>query len=337
MPATRSPLGLFLMIAALLIVVGVGAGVGYEQVERAADRGRFPQIGRSVDIGGRALNLDCLGAEGPVVIFAAGSSWPFYGPREMWARGLPRPGYSWVAIQREVATFARACWYDRAGTGWSDPGPYPRDSAATARDLHALLAAARIPPPYVLVAEASAALDAQVYTGFYPADVSGLVLVDPAPAGLYERAFRSARQIPEFVRHTQSMSAEVWAGIGLWRLAAIGIPPAPRPPQFTSRDWDTIQQLQKAPNAGAALIQQMVSRQQDPEEARAAGGLGDRPLVVLTPRGSAVAALQGELASLSTRGKQVVVETSEVPLPYHAPESVIGAIREMAVPARRHR
>jgi len=103
-------------------------GIVYERVGEWRDRKRYPQIGSSVDIGGRTLNLYCSGEGSPTVIFeSAGHT----------------AGYSWIAIQPEVAKFTRACWYDRAGYGWSDPGPSPRTFAAIANDLHALLTAAR--------------------------------------------------------------------------------------------------------------------------------------------------------------------------------------------------
>src|ERR1022692_3860793 len=157
-------------LAALIVGTGVFAiavlsGLLYEQGQRARDREQFPPIGRSVDIGGRMLNIYCSGVGRPAVILERGAPWTFYKPKEMFENGAPRPGYGWVWIQRELAKTTTACWYDRAGSGWSDLGPYPRDSASQARDLHALLEGAGVPPPYVLVAEFSAAPDACVYHG----------------------------------------------------------------------------------------------------------------------------------------------------------------------------
>src|SRR5579859_2247950 len=161
-----------LIVTMIFLAILLVVGASYEQAERARDRERLPQIGRSVDIGGRALDIDCAGTGTPTVIFETGA---------------PRPGYSWVYIQREVAQFTRACWYDRAGFGWSDLGPYPRTSSASARDLQVLLARAAIEPPYVLVAETLAALDSRVYTGFYPDEVAGMVLVDGIHPDLFTR------------------------------------------------------------------------------------------------------------------------------------------------------
>src|SRR2546428_3455024 len=120
---------------AVLIVMALIAGVIYEQLGERRDRQRLPQIGQSIDIGGRTLNIYCSGEGSPAIILDTGAS---------------EPGYSWSNIQPELAKFTRACWYDRAGEGWSDRGPYPRTSAAIANDLHELLHRAGIPPPYVL-------------------------------------------------------------------------------------------------------------------------------------------------------------------------------------------
>ena len=75
------------------------------------------------------LNLYCSGAEQPVVILERGAPWLFYNnPQTMYENGAPRPGYGWVLIERELAKTTMACWYDRAGAGWSDAGPYPPDA-----------------------------------------------------------------------------------------------------------------------------------------------------------------------------------------------------------------
>ena len=71
------------------------------------------------------------------------------------------------------------CAYDRAGAGFSDPGPAPRDAEAIARDLDQALRAGRIARPYVIVGHSSGALYARVFAARRRADVVGMVLVDP--------------------------------------------------------------------------------------------------------------------------------------------------------------
>jgi len=118
----------------VLIALALVAGIVYEQIGRRRDRARLPQIGKSVNIGGRSLNIFCSGAGEPPVIFESGGA---------------GPGLGWEPFQTEVAKFTQACWYDRAGEGWSDLGPFPRTSVAIANDLHELLNRAGVPAPYV--------------------------------------------------------------------------------------------------------------------------------------------------------------------------------------------
>jgi pimeloyl-ACP methyl ester carboxylesterase len=77
--------------------------------------------------------------------------------------------------------------YERAGLGRSDPGPNPRSAEQIARDLHALLAAKAIAPPYILVGHSAGGLFVRVFAHLYPKEVAGLVLVDPATEEDYER------------------------------------------------------------------------------------------------------------------------------------------------------
>ena len=75
-------------------VIGLGllgllaCGFTYEQLGEWQFRHRFPQIGRSVDIGGRSPDICCSGSGTPAVIFEAVHA---------------APGYSWLPIQRAIA------------------------------------------------------------------------------------------------------------------------------------------------------------------------------------------------------------------------------------------
>jgi pimeloyl-ACP methyl ester carboxylesterase len=308
--------GLIIGVSALVIVVA--SGLLYEQAQRARDRERVPQIGHSTDIGGRMLNIYCSGAGQPAVIFESGAPWPTLSdPRAMWENGSPRPGYSWVWIQAELAKTTKACWYDRAGSGWSDLGPYPRDSASQARDLHALLRAAQVSPPYVLIAESSATLDAHVYAASYPGDVAGLVFVNGIHPDLLVKV-RPGRMgvLPEFVFHSQDEMAQLFNQFGFYRL---GLPnrsaPVALPEGITSSEWNTIWHLTRSAKSRSALLQEIAAWERSTAEARKAGSLGDRPLIVLSGERTALSfkyrnvgmELQADLARLSVRGKLMVL------------------------------
>lgn len=130
-----------------------------------------------VDIGnGRKLNLFCMGSGPQTVLFdAGGSDWSVV----------------WALVQPRIATHLRACSYDRAGMGYSDPSNSPRSPMAIADDLHKLIMAAKIATPVVMVGHSMGGFDVKLYAALYPEDVAGLVLVDPAE----ERGFDRLRQI----------------------------------------------------------------------------------------------------------------------------------------------
>jgi pimeloyl-ACP methyl ester carboxylesterase len=339
-----------LVIGAGAFVIAVTSGLLYEQAQRARDRELFPQIGRSVDIGGRMLNIYCSGAGQPAVIFESGAPWPTLSDgRTMWENGVPRPGYSWVWIQGELAKTTTACWYDRAGSGWSDLGPYPRDSASQARELHALLRAAGVSPPYVLVAESSAALDAHVYANSYPKDVAGLVFVNGVHPDILIRIRPGGGRmalLPAFVGHSQDAIAQLFNQVGLYRLGLPNRPvPSPSPEEMTSPEWNTIWHLTRSSKAHSALLQEISSWQGTTAEARAAGSLGDCPLIVLSGEKIAMGSeyrnvwmeLQTDLARLSARGKLVTLHESRDELIYWAPHAIVEASLQVVGDVRRGR
>jgi pimeloyl-ACP methyl ester carboxylesterase len=119
---------------------------------------------RLVDIGGRRLNILCTGTGSPTVILEA---------------GLVADSTAWRLVQPAISRTTRVCAYDRAGLGFSDPAGAPRDAAAIVGDLHTLLTNAGVAPPYVLVGWSSGGLYTRLYQYRYPAEVVGLVEVDP--------------------------------------------------------------------------------------------------------------------------------------------------------------
>lgn len=142
--------------------------------ELTAELGReYARAHEAVDIGGRRLNLFCMGAGPRTVVFdAGGSDWSDV----------------WALVQPTVAKTARACAYDRAGLGHSEPAPLPRTPAEIAQDLHALVAAAKLQTPLVVVGHSLGGFNVKLYAALYPDEVAGLVLVDPSEERTAERA-----------------------------------------------------------------------------------------------------------------------------------------------------
>jgi pimeloyl-ACP methyl ester carboxylesterase len=118
------------------------------------------------------LHINCVGEGSPTMILES---------------GLGTMSADWANVQPEVAKTTRVCAYDRAGTGWSEPGPEPRDPRQIARELHALLGKAGIDGPYVLVGQSFGGLYARMYAARYPNEVEGMVLVDASHPGMWTR------------------------------------------------------------------------------------------------------------------------------------------------------
>jgi pimeloyl-ACP methyl ester carboxylesterase len=93
--------------------------------------------------------------------------------------GLMSTILSWTSIRRELARSYRVVSYDRAGLGWSDPGPLPRTAERMVDELHSLLERAAIPPPYLLVGHSFGGLTMPLFAARYPKETAGMVLVDP--------------------------------------------------------------------------------------------------------------------------------------------------------------
>jgi pimeloyl-ACP methyl ester carboxylesterase len=168
----------WVLLSILLLVLAIGAalitaGAIYQALGTAADLRRYPPPGRMIDIGGCRLHLFERsrvesGRDGPPVIFES---------------GISATCLSWTEVREQVDGFARACTYDRAWLGWSDPAGAPRTTSIIVQELHALLSAANVPAPYILVGHSFGGMLVRAYAAKYPDQVAGLVLVDPLSPG----------------------------------------------------------------------------------------------------------------------------------------------------------
>jgi pimeloyl-ACP methyl ester carboxylesterase len=148
---TRSSLA-----CALLAVISVVAG---------AQTTQYPAPGRLIDIGGRKLHLHCTGSGSPTVLLEAGGG---------------AFAIDWALVQPPVAQSTRVCSYDRAGLGWSEPGPSYEVVEEIVSDLHRALQAAGEKGPYVLVGASIGGPYIRAYQRTYPSDVAALVFTNSA-------------------------------------------------------------------------------------------------------------------------------------------------------------
>lgn len=101
--------------------------------------------------------------------------------------GLAGTTTDWESIERKIADYGLVLNYDREGIGKSAWQRRSKDSRTIASELHNLLQAKKIKPPYVLVAHSMGGIHARVFASMYPGEVSGIVLVDPTPENLIDR------------------------------------------------------------------------------------------------------------------------------------------------------
>jgi pimeloyl-ACP methyl ester carboxylesterase len=136
------PIPALLLLGSTLALLPL-ARVGAQDATPAASpvaTGAQGDFAGPVDIGGRALFLTCQGVGAPTVVVDHGQG---------------GSSADMVTLQRELSRDSRVCLYDRAGQGRSDPPSppttTPRTAADVVADLHALLRAADVPGPYLLI------------------------------------------------------------------------------------------------------------------------------------------------------------------------------------------
>jgi pimeloyl-ACP methyl ester carboxylesterase len=163
-------------------VLGISLGRCYNRLQVVISRvgallgmatGRFAF--KYVDAGGHRLRMLICGRGQPTVVFEAGGYPASGNPLEAWKR-----------VQPEVSKFTSTISYDRAGIGLSASGPEPRDARQVARELHRALGNAGAQPPYLLVGSSFGGPLIRVFAGLFPAEVCGMVLVDPAQEAYYQ-------------------------------------------------------------------------------------------------------------------------------------------------------
>jgi pimeloyl-ACP methyl ester carboxylesterase len=160
-----------------------------------------PVPGNFYSVNGRQMHIYCSGAGSPAVVIETGASASWLG---------------WQGVQPQLAQVTRVCTYDRAGHGWSEPRPVPRDAESTVRELHALLDQAGVQRPLVLAGHSLGGLLVREYAQEFPAEVAGAALIDSSsPQQLDElpgerAAYNEEKQ--DFGRALFWERVRVWSG-----------------------------------------------------------------------------------------------------------------------------
>jgi pimeloyl-ACP methyl ester carboxylesterase len=188
-----------LLVFVVLVAAALAGAAFYESKLEERDAKSFTAAGKLVDVGGRKLHVLCAGQGAPTVVFESS--------------GLS-PALEWEKLVAEVGKKQRACAYDRAGMGWSDPVDGERAITELVADTRAALTAAGEKPPYVLVGHSIGGALVRQYVASHPDEVRGLVLVDVATKYVMERWPKVGKAM------RSNLSRGRWlATVGLLRLA----------------------------------------------------------------------------------------------------------------------
>jgi pimeloyl-ACP methyl ester carboxylesterase len=275
------------LVVALVVLAVIGAI--YQAIATERDERAYPPPGHLVNVGGYSLHINCVGEGSPTVILES---------------ALGAMSAHWVRVQQVVAETTRVCAYDRAGMGWSEPGPEPRDARQISSELHTLLKDADTEGPYVLVGHSYGGLYARMYAARYPNEVAGVVLVDsshpeqftrsPEGRAMYEQIRRLGAVIPFLTR------------LGVIRLFNV----YPAHPDLPPQQRAQIEAFNSSTRQVATTAAEFRATPETTAQVRSTGTLGDKPLAVISAgeQSSSWLELQDQLAALSSDSIHRVVE-----------------------------
>ena len=268
------------------------------------------------------MHIDCTGQGSPTVVLES---------------GLGDTYVSWRKVQPEIAKFTRVCSYDRAGLGFSDPSTRPRTSQVIAEELHALLGAAGIAPPYVLVGHSMGGFDVRLFASLYRNHVAGIVLVDSSHPDQENRFPLELKNMEgSWLRESEFLEYTMPFGI-------------PRLLNLCEND-PVVRAAECNFHSARENVAELKAFAESGAQAAATGALGDLPLAVVSrdpdkpsadlppdlakPTNEAWEKMQEELAHLSSRGTQAIAKNSGHYLQIDRPDVVVDAVRKVVEQAR---
>ncbi len=334
----------------LLLAILASSSVAAEQSTIVVSDPAYTHAQRLVEVeSGRRLNLYCLGNGSPTVVFDSGVTGETVG---------------WALVQPAIAAHTRACSYDRAGTGFSDPGTRTGTSANIVDDLHRLLVAAAIRPPYILVGHSYGGMNVRLYKDHFPSEVVGMVLVDPVHEDWLERVWKLDVLQRPYEKDIAENFEPFWQGERECVIAAaVGFikgtnlyekcVPAPDPHLSDAINAAYLKTHLSLGYQQAQLTEDENDHFASSDQVRAARiWYGNMPLIVLAagdPSGRRVEEPQehrnainrmvfvlfDELAALSSRGINRVVPNTGHDIPITQPDAVSNAILEVLQEAQK--
>jgi pimeloyl-ACP methyl ester carboxylesterase len=306
---------------ALLLVVVIGASIGYEQFNRYSAASEFPPPGRMVNVEGYDMHLHCTGTGSPVVLLESGLT------------GLG--SMQWYVVQPAIAKVTTVCSYDRAGILWSDRRARPRTGDRMIEELGALLDTAEVPPPYVMVGHSLGGGLIRMFDERFPGTAAGFVFIDSG----HEDQLTRMPQNPNRTRPPPDWLLTAFGATGLIRSMSAGtVKDLPTP---AAQAVEALSPYSVHGQYGEMASIEDTTHQLKATAPGAPGSLGSRPVVVLTRTQydsdeirMPWMAMQAELAALSTNSDHRLIAGATHFIHLDDPEAVVQAIRDVVLAAR---
>jgi len=297
---------------AVLFWTVIAASAGFNAIALGWFRAHNPPPGEYYTVNGHTMHIHCTGAGSPTIVLEA---------------GLGNDALIWGGIQPELAKTTRVCAYDRAGFGFSDALPAPRDADHIADELHGLLTEAKITGPIVLMGHSIAGIYMRDFASRYPDGLQGIVFVDGStPMQQENPAFKAA----------MSQGPPQWLNTLIQRfMMDAGIPRLFGQCSRTMPGFDAqASKLQAEDLCHAqitAVLAEMNSMDASGKETVHSGPYGALPILIFSqdpaksggmPPAMGVAwnQMQEDLKKLSTRSRRIIAKGSSHYIQFDRPE-----------------
>jgi pimeloyl-ACP methyl ester carboxylesterase len=314
----------FLFVCAAL-AVGLSLGTAYNALQNWNLNRLHPVPGKLYVVDGSLMHLYCIGDAAPTVILES---------------GLGNDWLIWQKVQSQISKTNRVCSYDRAGLGWSPARPGPRGALTIAEQLKELLSVAGIPGPLVLVGHSAGGLYLRAFTGMFPEEVMGLILVDASsPEAFHELPSPELRRNLIAKRHREAPWMYFRVVTGISRLSGDYCSPN------MNQRIPAVEDLARAEDCRPSYVNSWLGEWDDfessAEQVSKLPCCGSVPLVVLSQDpgrlntfeqkggGPTWDSVQQQLPHLSSRSMRIVAKNSGHYVMMDRPDVVLDTVRIM--------
>ncbi len=326
---------------ALIVVLAIPAlGLIYQLIGTRRDRRRYPAPGRFVDAAGVRFHLHERGS-GPVVLLEA---------------GIAASSLSWKLVADDLARDFRVITYDRAGFAWSGTPSTPRTIPNLCAELDALLTAAGVNEPIIFVGHSFGGLMLRHFAALYPQRVAALVLADSLePVEWHQMTAQQAWRLGKGVMLSRRGAA--LARHGVVRLALDALMSGARVlPKLLARAssgrgavvpdrlvgeirklppevWGPIGAHWRQPRSFITMAEYLERLPENCALPTDDAALANIPLTVLSSSKTEarVIATHARTASLSSRGRHIVLEECGHWVQLDNPGAIARAVRDLAI------